>query len=75
MILCMKRGCPVDCGSHGKPSCADRLMLYAVLLMLVTALTVSVAAGIRSLRRSEPVVDTVAKMAPAQVANIPGLSP
>lgn len=63
-MRCKKRGCPISCGSYRKPSCLDRLMFYAVALLLLSVITVSVTAGIRSLWNSATVSIPVAETAP-----------
>ena len=34
MLRCVNRGCPTRCGSRRTPSCAERMLYYALLLLL-----------------------------------------
>lgn len=47
MFRCLRPGCPTDCGTRRKPSCADRVLWYAVMSLLAAALLVSLGMGMR----------------------------
>jgi len=49
MLRCLRSGCPTRCGTRRKPSCADRLLHYALLSLLTAVLLLSLAVGLSSL--------------------------
>lgn len=49
MLRCLRPGCPTRCGIRRKPSCADRVLHYALLSLLAAALLISLAVGLASL--------------------------
>jgi hypothetical protein len=45
MLRCLRPGCPTRCGTRCKPSCADRMLYYALLSLLTVAFLVSLVMG------------------------------
>jgi hypothetical protein len=52
MFRCLNPGCPLDCGTRRTPGCADRLLLRALALLLVTVLLGSLWMGFHALREA-----------------------
>ncbi len=46
MFRCLKPGCPDTCGTHHRPSCADRLLYYVLLIAFCIALAASFYTGV-----------------------------
>ena len=49
MFLCLKPGCPIECGTRRHPGCVDRILRHTLLLLLAAVLAVSLASGVRDL--------------------------
>ena len=47
MLRCVKPGCPTRCGSLRTPSCAERMLYYALMLLFAIGLLVSAGMGVR----------------------------
>lgn len=56
MLRCLRPGCPTCCGTRRKPSCADRMLCYALLFLLTAVLLMSLVVGLSSL--GEAAVDS-----------------
>jgi len=50
MRRCREAGCPTLCGTRRKPSCADRMVYYALLVLFFCTVLVSTVSGISSAR-------------------------
>lgn len=50
MRRCRKTGCPTLCGTRRKPSCADRMVYYALLVLFFCTVLVSTVSGISSVK-------------------------
>lgn len=46
MLRCVKPGCPTHCGSVRTPSCAERMLYYALMLLFAIGLIVSIGMGV-----------------------------
>ena len=51
MRRCRKTGCPTLCGTRRKPSCADRMVYYALLVLFFCTVLVSTMSGISSVTK------------------------
>lgn len=49
MFRCLKPGCPIHCGTHRRPACAERVVCRALFLVLAGVLLMSLGIGLRSL--------------------------
>lgn len=67
MFRCLRPGCPTHCGTRRRPSCADRLLRYALLSLLTLSFLISLAMGLISLIRAAGDVGRVSDTPPVSV--------
>lgn len=68
MLRCLRPGCPTHCGTRHNPSCADRMLHHALLLLLTIAFLISLAMGLISLSRAAGPSGRVPESAPVAAA-------
>ncbi len=68
MLRCLRSGCPTRCGTRRKPSCADRMLHFALLSLLTLAFLISLAMGLISLHRAAGRSGRVPESAPVAAA-------
>lgn len=52
MFRCSRPGCPYACGSGRRPSCLERTLYYALYVLLIGVLLVSLGTGLVRLNSS-----------------------
>ncbi len=73
MFRCLRPGCPTDCGTRNRPSCRDKTISLALVVVLTLVLFVSLRAGVKSLCRdalSSAIVSEPAPAAASQIAEL-----
>ncbi|GEM_PF-3659580 len=68
MLRCLRPGCPTNCGTRRKPSCADRVLQYALLSLLALAFLISMMMGLISLWEAASDSGWVSEAAPVAAA-------
>lgn len=77
-LICFKPGCAVECGRRRHPGCADRMLCFALFLVLVSVVLFSLLMGFRNLTtiaRSHSAVPAPPPVAAAQMVQLMGETP
>lgn len=75
MFRCLRPGCPIYCGTRSRPSCRDRGLSLALLLLLALVLIASLRVGVKSLYRGahgSGIVSEPVPVPPPHVAELAG---
>lgn len=74
MFRCLRPGCPTGCGTRSRPSCRDKSLSLALMLLLALVLFASLRAGVKSLDSGASNSGVVAEPVPVPASQVAELA-